>query len=71
MKGAKILLKADVRVNWIYGRMMEAFDVSAVTIAKVRKTFVEQGLEVEWFSGMPSPERSGMKMQSRLIKMFR
>jgi hypothetical protein len=26
--------------------MMEAFDVSAVTIAKVRKTFVEQGLEV-------------------------
>jgi hypothetical protein len=25
---------------------MEAFDVSAVTIAAVRKTFVEQGLEV-------------------------
>jgi hypothetical protein len=46
MKRAQILLKSDVRVNWPYERMMEAFDVSAVTIAKVRKTFVEQGLEV-------------------------
>ena len=46
MKRAQILLKSDVPVNWSYERMMEAFDVSAVTIAKVRKTFVEQGLEV-------------------------
>ena len=46
MKRAQILLKSDVQVNWPYERMMEAFDVSAVTIAKVRKTFVEQGLEV-------------------------
>ncbi len=46
MKRAQILLKSDVQVNWSYERMMEAFDVSAVTIAKVRKTFVEQGLEV-------------------------
>ncbi len=46
MKRAQILLKSDVQVNWPYERMMEAFNVSAVTIAKVRKTFVEQGLEV-------------------------
>ena len=46
MKRAQILLKSDVQVNWSYERIMDAFDVSAVTIAKVRKTFVEQGLEV-------------------------
>ena len=45
MKRAQILLKSDVQVNWPYEQIMEAFDVSAVTIAKVRKTFVEQGLE--------------------------
>ena len=45
MKRAQILLKSDVQVNWPYERMMEAFDVSAVTIAKGRKTFVEQSLE--------------------------
>jgi hypothetical protein len=46
MKRAQILLKSDMQANWPYERIMEAFDVSAVTIAKVRKTFVEQGLEV-------------------------
>lgn len=46
MKRAQILLKSDLQANWSYERIMEAFDVSAVTIAKVRKTFVEQGLEV-------------------------
>ncbi len=46
MKRAQILLKADVQVNWPYEQIMEAFDVSAVIIAQVRKTFVEQGLEV-------------------------
>lgn len=46
MKRAQILLKSDVQVNWSYERMREAFDVSAVTIAAVRKAFVEQGLEV-------------------------
>ena len=45
IKRAQILLKSDVEVNWSYERMMEAFDVSAVTIAKIRKTFVEHGLE--------------------------
>ncbi len=46
MKRAQILLKSDMQVNWSYEQIMGAFDVSAVTIAAVRKTFVEQGLEV-------------------------
>lgn len=45
LKRAQILLKSDVQTNWQYERIMEAFDVSAVTIAAVRKAFVEQGLE--------------------------
>lgn len=46
MKRAQILLKSDVQVKWSYERIMQAFDVSAVTIASVRKAYVEQGLEV-------------------------
>lgn len=46
MKRAQILLKSDVQANWPYERIMEAFDVSAVTIAAVRRIFAEQGLEV-------------------------
>ena len=46
MRRAQILLKSDVRTNWSYEQIMEAFDVSAVTIAAVRKAFVKQGLEV-------------------------
>lgn len=46
MKRAQILLKSDMSTNWSYERIMEAFDVSAVTIAAVRKAFAEQGLEV-------------------------
>jgi transposase len=45
IKRAQILLKSDVQANWSYERIMEAFDVSAVTIAAVRRAFVEQGLE--------------------------
>jgi transposase len=45
MKRAQILLKSDLLTNWSYEQISEAFDVSAVTIAKARKTFVEQGLE--------------------------
>ena len=43
MKRAQILLKSDRNV-WSYEQISEAFDVSAVTIAKIRKTYVEQGL---------------------------
>jgi transposase len=45
MKRAQILLKSDLPFNWSYEQIAAAFDVSQVTIALVRKTFVEQGLE--------------------------
>ena len=45
IKRAQILLKSDVQVNWPYEQIRAAFDVSAVTIATVRRAFVEQGLE--------------------------
>jgi hypothetical protein len=45
MRRAQILLKSDVQTDWSYKQIMAAFDVSAVTIAAVRRTFVEQGLE--------------------------
>jgi len=46
IKRAQILLKSDLQANWSYEQIAEAFDVSAVRIAKVRKAFVEHGLEV-------------------------
>ena len=45
MKRAQILLKSDRVVNWSYAQIADAFAVSHVTIANVRKTFVEHGLE--------------------------
>jgi transposase len=45
IKRAHILLKSDQGINWSYKQISEAFDVSDVTIAKVRKVFKEQGLE--------------------------
>ena len=40
------MLKSDPKGNWSYEQISEAFDVSAVTIAKVPNAFVEHGLEV-------------------------
>jgi len=45
MKRAQILLKSDGQANWSYEQIMKAFDVTANTVAAVRRTFVEQGLE--------------------------
>ena len=45
MKRAQILLKSDVQANWSYAQIMKAFDVSANTVAMIRRSFVEQGLE--------------------------
>ena len=56
MKRAQILLKSDVQTNWSYERIMEAFDVSAVTIAAVRRAFMEQGLEVALLRKKPDRE---------------
>lgn len=45
---ARILLKADQAEGgpgWIDGRIAEAFDVDVATVERVRRRFVEQGLE--------------------------
>ena len=46
---AQVLLKADASPEgpaWTDGRVAEAFDVSVVTIEKIRKAYVLEGLEV-------------------------
>jgi transposase len=45
IKHAQILLKSDQKENWSYEQISKAFDITAVTIAKVRRTFVQDGLE--------------------------
>lgn len=45
---ARILLKSDASeggAKWSYAQICEAFDVTEVTVSKVRKAYVEQGLE--------------------------
>jgi hypothetical protein len=45
---ARVLLKADAADDgpvWADGRIAEAVEVSAATVARVRRRFVEQGLE--------------------------
>jgi len=56
MRRAQILLKSDLQTNWSYEQMMEAFNVSAVTIAAVRRAFVEQGLEASLQRKKPDRE---------------
>lgn len=56
MKRALILLKSDLQTNWSYEQIATSFDVSAVTIAKVRKTFMEQGLEAALQRKKPNRE---------------
>jgi len=48
-KRAEVLLKADAGPDgpaWIDARIAEAFDVSTVTIEKIRRSYVLDGLEV-------------------------
>jgi len=45
IKRTQILLNSEQQTNWTYDQISKDFDVSAVTIAQVRKTLVEQGVE--------------------------
>ena len=56
IKRAQILLKSDTASGWRYEQISNAFDVSDVTIAKVRKTYVEQGLETALHRKKPDRE---------------
>ena len=53
---AHILLKSDCSKgapNWTYRQITDAYNVSDVTIAKVRKTFVEEGFEAALYRKKP------------------
>jgi transposase len=57
---ARILLKADVadgRAGWSDEQISEALDVSLPTIQRVRKTFVEEGLEAALNRRQPRSSR--------------
>jgi hypothetical protein len=56
IKRAQILLKSDTKVNWSYEKISDAFDVSEVTIAKVRRIFVQSGLEAALYRKKPDRE---------------
>lgn len=48
LTNARILLKADAAhdgCSWVDTRIVEALDISLTTILRIRKRFVEQGLE--------------------------
>ena len=48
LRRARILLKSDCNEggpNWTYAAICDAFDVNSLTVANVRKAFVEGGLE--------------------------
>ena len=56
---AHILLKSDSGSggpSWTYARICEAFNVSQVMIARVRKGYVEQGLETTLHRKKPDRE---------------
>ena len=56
IKHANILLKSDLSVKWTYKQISEAFNVSVVTIANVRKVFLEKGLEAALVRKKPERE---------------
>jgi len=56
IKRAQILLKSDRQINWSYEQISEAFSVTAMTIARVRKAFVDYGLETALQRKKPARE---------------
>ena len=59
LKRAHILLKSDNGVqgpNWTYEQVRQAFDVTQVTIAHVRKSYVEEGLQAALYRKPPKRE---------------
>jgi hypothetical protein len=56
IKHAQILLKSDWKENWSYEQISKAFDITAVTIAKVRRTLVQDGLEAALQRKKPNRE---------------
>lgn len=56
---AHILLKSDSNkdgANWSYDKICEAFDVGPLTVATVRKRYIEEGLEAALYRKKPDRE---------------
>lgn len=72
---ARILLKSDMSeagARWSYAQICEAFDVAEVTVSKVRKTYVEQGLEAAIRRKQPDREyvpRLDGKAEAHLVAL--
>jgi transposase len=73
---ARILLKADAAPGgpaWADGRIAEAVEVSVATVERVRRRFVEQGLEaapVRKPRGQPSrPPKLDGRAEARLVAL--
>jgi transposase len=61
---ARILLKSDrVSEAWSDGRIVQAFDVSLSTVARVQKRFCEEGLEGA-LASKPQPPRPQKRILS-------
>lgn len=59
MKRAQILLKSDngpQGSHWTYEQVRQAFDVTQVTIAHVRKSYAEEGLQAALYRKPPKRE---------------
>ena len=75
LKRAQILLKSDNGAqgpNWTYERVRQAFDVTQVTIAHVRKSYVEEGLQAALSRKLPRREykrRLDGEGEARLIAL--
>mgnify|MGYP001450472657 FL=1 len=72
---ARILLKSDmseVGARWSYAQICEALDVTEVTVSKVRKAYVEQGLEAAIHRKQPDREyvqRLDGKAEAHLVAL--
>lgn len=72
---ARILLKSDASeagAKWSYAQICEAFDVTEVTISKVRKAYAEQGLDAAVKRKQPAREyvrRLDGKAEAHLVAM--
>jgi hypothetical protein len=74
-KHAQILLKSDCSeagANWPYNKICEAIDVGPLTVANVRKRYVEEGLSAALHRKKPEREYErclGGEAEAHLIAM--
>ena len=65
---ARILLKADTSTagpGWLDAQISEALEISVASVARVRKRFVEEGLEAASTDGLRASLHAVFSMASR------